>query len=132
MKKIKKYSWYIIIIIVGVIDCIFGFVKLYQKFDFIAKAKKTTADIYEISNNKKNRVLYFYYYVDGERYQGMTVTMNKDIDLSDQITIYYDKSDPSIISSDEIAYFEYYAIILGGIFILLGIGLINKTKKLKV
>lgn len=121
MKVIKKNICYVIIILVGLVDIIYGLYTWYQKEDFINQAKTTTGTIYSISNNKKDRLLYINYYIQGEKYEGMIVTTNKAIQISDSIKIYYDKDNPNKISNGEIKHVEYLMIVLGIIFVFLGL-----------
>lgn len=132
MKIIKKNICYIIIIFVGLVDIVYGIYTWHQKEEFINQAKTTTGTIYSISNNKNDRLLYINYYVQGEKYDGIIVTTNKEIELSDSIKIYYDKDNPNQISDGEIKHFEYIMIVLGIIFVFIGFLLTIHNRKKEI
>lgn len=133
MKKIKKYGCFVIIVIVGLIDIIYGVFVYRQKERFIINSKVTNGYIYSITNNKNNKVLYINYFVNKKKYEGIIMTSKNDVDISKPITIYYDELNPKKISSKEIRHPEAVIIILGFFITIIGFNFIipNYRKKLK-
>lgn len=121
MKKIKKYGCFIFIIVIGLLDIIYGVYIYKQKEDFIKNSKVTKGYIYSISNNNsKNKALYINYYINNQKYEGIIMTSKKNIEISEPITIYYDELNPKKISSSEVKHPEIIIIILGFVFTILG------------
>ncbi|MCI8347701.1 MAG: hypothetical protein HFJ12_07150 [Bacilli bacterium] len=129
MNKIKEYSCFVIIIIVGVIDLFYGVYHWYLKDSFINQAKTATGYIDMISNHKSKRLLHIHYYVNDHKYNGVIITKNKKIKISDSISIFYDVKNPKKISNGELQYLEGFIIALGILIILLGFLLIFRNYK---
>lgn len=127
MRKIKKYGFLVVIIIVGILDLCYGVFTWYQKQSFMNHAKETTGHIYSISYHKKNSVAYIYYNIEGKRYDQLIVIHDLEVEINDSIKVYYDPKNPTKISSGEEAHMEIMIIVLGMLSLLLGSSLFLKT-----
>lgn len=132
MKKFKQYGYYIIIIIVGFLDLVYGLFLFNQKTNLINNSKETDGYIDMVVNNKKNVVLHVHYFIDEQQYEGAVVTSKKNIPKDYKIKIYYNKDKPTEIRSEEINHYEYFIIILGFLFIILGLFLSVKNYKKQI
>lgn len=132
MNKVKEYGYFVIIIIVGVIDLFYGVYHWYLKDSFISHAKTTTGYIDMISDHKSKRLLHIHYYVRDQKYTSVIVTKNKEIKISDSISIFYDVKDPKKISNGELLHLEKFVILLGIFLIILGILLIFRNYKKEI
>ena len=126
MKKKLNLICSIIIIIVGLIDIIYGINFEYSKYKFIKDALKEKATIYEIVKNTNNNVIYIKYYINNKQYDNFIVSNNKKYIIGKTITIYYSKSDYTKITDGSINKNGYYIIILGLLINLFGIYLFIK------
>lgn len=129
MTKLKEYSYFVIIIIVGITDLFYGAYQWYRKDSFIQHAKTTTGYIDMISYQKNKRLLHIHYYVHDYKYKNIIVTNNEKIKISDSITIFYDVKNPKKISNGEPQHLEGFIIILGIFITLLGFILIFRNYK---
>lgn len=129
MKHLKKYKYCLVIVLIGLIDIICAMCIYNKKMNFINNAGKTEGVIYTISNNENNTLLYVNYYVHSKKYNGIIVTEKEHIKISDKLTIYYDKNNPTKISDGIVKHNEYILIILGLVIILIAIFLFFNCKK---
>lgn len=132
MKKNFNYICYVIIILVGLFDILYGLNYTISQYNFINSATKTTANIYQTTNRKDGKqVLYINYYVNDKKYDGVLVLTGEKTNKS-TITIYYDKNNPLKLTSNEIDKSGVFIIILGLLFSLIGsIFLIQDYSKMK-
>ena len=126
MKKNINLIWYIIVIIVGLIDIIYGINFEYSKYRFKNNALKEKAIIYQIVKNSNNNVIYIKYYINNKQYDNFLVSNNKQYVIGKTIIIYCSKSNYIKITDGSINKNGYYIIILGLLIDLFGIHLIIK------
>lgn len=119
MRKCLDRICYIMIIIVGIIDILYGTNHQIKQYNFMKKAIKTTANIYQTSYQDSKQVLYINFYVGNQEYDGILILKDKETDKS-TITIYYDKNNPLNFTTDEIDKSGLLFIVMGVIFTLMG------------
>lgn len=132
MRRIKKYKYCLIIILVGLFDIVLGLHIYNKKMNFINTAGKTEGVIYTISKNRKNTLLYVNYYINSKKFDGIIVTEKKNIKISDNILIYYDRKNPTKISDGNVEHNEYILFFLGVMSIFLSLFLILSNHKKQI
>lgn len=122
MKKIFNYSCYIIIVLIGIFDILYGINYEIKQYQFLKKSKKTTANIYQTTNRDDGKqVLYINFYVDNKKYDGVLLVLKEQATSKSTIEIYYDKNNPVKFTTCEINNSGYFIMAFGIIFILLDI-----------
>lgn len=129
MNKIKGYGYFVVIIIVGMIDLFYGVYHWYLKDSFMNHARPTTGYIDMVSKHKNKRLLHIHYYVNDHKYENVIITKNKKIKISNSISVFYDVNDPKRISNGEWDNVEGFIIVLGFLIVLLGFLLIFRNYK---
>lgn len=124
MRKKFSYIYYFIIIIVGILDIFYGIYFEYMQYQFKKDSIKTDAYIYAIVNrNDKRRVLYINFTVENKEYDGILLSDDLDIEISDKIKIYYDQNNPKKFTDGKVSKNGYFIILLGIIFSSIGFSL---------
>lgn len=117
-KKGNENKYFIIILIVAIIDISYGIIFQVNKYNYKKNTKEIVANIHQITKNKNTNTLYIDYYIDEQPYNGVITTTNKTITIDDRLRIYYQKDNPKKFTDGTISNSGYY-IILIGVFSLL-------------
>lgn len=131
-----------VFLIFGVLFSVFGAFSYVSEQDFKKTALTTNGTIYDIvsysdSDGDTSYDVYVEFYVDGQLYNGKLNYYYSSMDEGDSLTIYYNPEDPSDFVGDGSSTGLILFVVLGGIFGLVGVGMITsqvikKTKRKKV
>lgn len=135
IKKIELSNLYIIIVfIVGVFDIIYGVSFELQQYKNKRESIKTDAYIYAVvTREDKKKILYINYDINNKTYDNILLTNDKDKKIGSNITIFYNKKNPTKITDGTISKNGYFIIVIGFICCVLGCSIfcfsfINKLK----
>ena len=135
IKKLELSNLYIIIVfIVGVFDIIYGVSFELQQYKNKRESIKTDAYIYAVvTREDKKKILYINYDINNKTYDNILLTNDKDKKIGSNITIFYNKKNPTKITDGTITQNRYFNIVIGFICCVLGCSIfcfsfINKLK----
>ena len=135
IKKLELSNLYIIIVfIVGVFDIIYGVSFELQQYKNKRESIKTDAYIYAVvTREDKKKILYINYDINNKTYDNILLTNDKDKKIGSNITIFYNKKNPTKITDGTISKNGYFIILIGFICCVLGCSIfcfyfINKLK----
>lgn len=135
IKKLELSNLYIIIVfIVGVFDIIYGVSFELQQYKNKRESIKTDAYIYAVvTREDKKKILYINYDINNKTYDNILLTNDKDKKIGSNITIFYNKKNPTKITDGTISKNGYFIIVIGFICCVLGFSIfcfsfINKLK----
>ncbi len=135
IKKLELSNLYIIIVfIVGVFDIIYGVSFELQQYKNKRESIKTDAYIYAVvTREDKKKILYINYDINNKTYDNILLTNDKDKKIGSNITIFYNKKNPTKITDGTISKNGYFIIVIGFICCVLGCSIfcfsfINKLK----
>lgn len=135
IKKLELSNLYIIIVfIVGVFDIIYGVSFELQQYKNKRESIKTDAYIYAVvTREDKKKILYVNYDINNKTYDNILLTNDKYKKIGSNITIFYDKKNPTKITDGTISKNGYFIIVIGFICCVLGCSIfcfsfINKLK----
>lgn len=135
IKKLELSNLYIIIVfIVGVFDIIYGVSFELQQYKNKRESIKTDAYIYAVvTREDKKKILYINYDINNKTYDNILLTNDKDKKIGSNITIFYNKKNPTKITDRTISKNGYFIIVIGFICCVLGCSIfcfsfINKLK----
>lgn len=135
IKKLELSNLYIIIVfIVGVFDIIYGVSFELQQYKNKRESIKTDAYIYAVvTREDKKKILYINYDINNKTYDNILLTNDKDKKIGSNITIFYNKKNPTKITDGSISKNGYFIIVIGFICCVLGCSIfcfsfINKLK----
>lgn len=135
IKKFELSNLYIIIVfIVGVFDIIYGVSFELQQYKNKRESIKTDAYIYAVvTREDKKKILYINYDINNKTYDNILLTNDKDKKIGSNITIFYNKKNPTKITDGTISKNGYFIIVIGFICCVLGFSIfcfsfINKLK----
>lgn len=135
IKKLELSNLYIIIVfIVGVFDIIYGVSFELQQYKNKRESIKTDAYIYAVvTREDKKKILYVNYDINNKTYDNILLTNDKDKKIGSNITIFYNKKNPTKITDGTISKNGYFIIVIGFICCVLGCSIfcfsfINKLK----
>lgn len=135
VKKFELSNLYIIIVfIVGVFDIIYGVSFELQQYKNKRESIKTDAYIYAVvTREDKKKILYINYDINNKTYDNILLTNDKDKKIGSNITIFYNKKNPTKITDGTISKNGYFIIVIGFICCVLGCSIfcfsfINKLK----
>lgn len=135
IKKLELSNLYIIIVfIVVVFDIIYGVSFELQQYKNKRESIKTDAYIYAVvTREDKKKILYINYDINNKTYDNILLTNDKDKKIGSNITIFYNKKNPTKITDGTISKNGYFIIVIGFICCVLGCSIfcfsfINKLK----
>lgn len=135
IKKLELSNLYIIIVfIVGVFDIIYGVSFELQQYKNKRESIKTDAYIYAVvTREDKKKILYINYDINNKTYDNILLTNDKYKKIGSNITIFYNKKNPTKITDGTISKDGYFIIVIGFICCVLGFSIfcfsfINKLK----
>lgn len=135
IKKLELSNLYIIIVfIVGVFDIIYGVSFELQQYKNKRESIKTDAYIYAVvTREDKKKILYVNYDINNKTYDNILLTNDKYKKIGSNITIFYNKKNPTKITDGTISKNGYFIIVIGFICCVLGFSIfcfsfINKLK----
>lgn len=135
IKKFELSNLYIIIVfIVGVFDIIYGASFELQQYKNKRESIKTDAYIYAVvTREDKKKILYVNYDINNKTYDNILLTNDKYKKIGNNITIFYNKKNPTKITDGTISKDGYFIIVIGFICCVLGFSIfcfsfINKLK----
>lgn len=135
IKKFELSNLYIIIVfIVGVFDIIYGVSFELQQYKNKRESIKTDAYIYAVvTREDKKKILYVNYDINNQTYDNILLTNDKYKKIGSNITIFYNKKNPTKITDGTISKNGYFIIVIGFICCVLGCSIfcfsfINKLK----
>ena len=135
IKKLELSNLYIIIVfIVGVFDIIYGVSFELQQYKNKRESIKTDAYIYAVvTREDKKKILYVNYDINNKTYDNILLTNDKYKKIGSNITIFYNKKNPTKITDGTISKNGYFVIVIGFICCVLGCSIfcfsfINKLK----
>ena len=135
IKKLELSNLYIIIVfIVGVFDIIYGVSFELQQYKNKRESIKTDAYIYAVvTREDKKKILYVNYDINNKTYDNILLTNDKYKKIGSNITIFYNKKNPTKITEGTISKNGYFIIVIGFICCVLGFSIfcfsfINKLK----
>ena len=135
IKKLELSNLYIIIIfIIGIFDIIYGVNFELQQYKNKRESIKTDAYIYAVvTREDKKKILYVNYDINNKTYDNILLTNDKDKKIGSNITIFYNKKNPTKITDGTISKNGYFIIVIGFICCVLGFSIfcfsfINKLK----
>lgn len=135
IKKLELSNLYIIIVfIVGVFDIIYGVSFELQQYKNKRESIKTDAYIYAVvTREDKKKILYINYDINNKTYDNILLTNDKDKKIGSNITIFYNKKNPTKITDGTISKNGYFIIVIGFICCVLDCSIfcfsfINKLK----
>lgn len=135
IKKLELSNLYIIIVfIVGVFDIIYGVNFELQQYKNKRESIKTDAYIYAVvTREDKKKILYINYDINNKTYDNILLTNDKYKKIGSNITIFYNKKNPTKITDGTISKNGYFIIVIGFICCVLGFSIfcfsfINKLK----
>lgn len=135
IKKLELSNLYIIIVfIVGVFDIIYGVSFELQQYKNKRESIKTDAYIYAVvTREDKKKILYINYDINNKTYDNILLINDKDKKIGSNITIFYNKKNPTKITDGTISKNGYFIIVIGFICCVLGCSIfcfsfINKLK----
>ena len=135
IKKFELSNLYIIIVfIVGVFDIIYGVSFELQQYKNKRESIKTDAYIYAVvTREDKKKILYINYDINNKTYDNILLTNDKYKKIGSNITIFYNKKNPTKITDGTISKNGYFIIVIGFICCVLGCSIfcfsfINKLK----
>ncbi len=135
IKKLELSNLYIIIVfIVGVFDIIYGVSFELQQYKNKRESIKTDAYIYAVvTREDKKKILYVNYDINNKTYDNILLTNDKYKKIGSNITIFYNKKNPTKITDGTISKNGYFIIVIGFICCVLGCSIfcfsfINKLK----
>ena len=135
IKKLELSNLYIIIVfIVGVFDIIYGVSFELQQYKNKRESIKTDAYIYAVvTREDKKKILYVNYDINNKTYDNILLTNDKYKKIGSNITIFYNKKNPTKITDGAISKNGYFIIVIGFICCVLGCSIfcfsfINKLK----
>lgn len=135
IKKLELSNLYIIIVfIVGVFDIIYGVSFELQQYKNKRESIKTDAYIYAVvTREDKKKILYINYDINNKTYDNILLTNDKYKKIGSNITIFYNKKNPTKITDGTISKNGYFIIVIGFICCVLGFSIfcfsfINKLK----
>lgn len=135
IKKLELSNLYIIIVfIVGVFDIIYGVSFELQQYKNKRERIKTDAYIYAVvTREDKKKILYVNYDINNKTYDNILLTNDKYKKIGSNITIFYNKKNPTKITDGTISKNGYFIIVIGFICCVLGFSIfcfsfINKLK----
>lgn len=135
IKKLELSNLYIIIVfIVGVFYIIYGVSFELQQYKNKRESIKTDAYIYAVvTREDKKKILYINYDINNKTYDNILLTNDKDKKIGSNITIFYNKKNPTKITDGTISKNGYFIIVIGFICCVLGCSIfcfsfINKLK----
>lgn len=135
IKKLELSNLYIIIIfIIGIFDIIYGVNFELQQYKNKRESIKTDAYIYAVvTREDKKKILYINYDINNKTYDNILLTNDKYKKIGSNITIFYNKKNPTKITDGTISKNGYFIIVIGFICCVLGFSIfcfsfINKLK----
>lgn len=135
IKKLELSNLYIIIVfIIGIFDIIYGVNFELQQYKNKRESIKTDAYIYAIvTREDKKKILYVNYDINNKTYDNILLTNDKYKKIGSNITIFYNKKNPTKITDGTISKNGYFIIVIGFICCVLGFSIfcfsfINKLK----
>lgn len=135
IKKFELSNLYIIIIfIIGIFDIIYGVNFELQQYKNKRESIKTDAYIYAVvTREDKKKILYVNYDINNKTYDNILLTNDKNKKIGSNITIFYNKKNPTKITDGTISKNGYFIIVIGFICCVLGFSIfcfsfINKLK----
>lgn len=135
IKKLELSNLYIIIIfIIGIFDIIYGVSFELQQYKNKRESIKTDAYIYAVvTREDKKKILYINYDINNKTYDNILLTNDKYKKIGSNITIFYNKKNPTKITDGTISKNGYFIIVIGFICCVLGFSIfcfsfINKLK----
>lgn len=135
IKKLELSNLYIIIIfIIGIFDIIYGVNFELQQYKNKRESIKTDAYIYAVvTREDKKKILYVNYDINNKTYDNILLTNDKYKKIGSNITIFYNKKNPTKITEGTISKNGYFIIVIGFICCVLGFSIfcfsfINKLK----
>lgn len=135
IKKFELSNLYIIIIfIIGIFDIIYGVNFELQQYKNKRESIKTDAYIYAVvTREDKKKILYVNYDINNKTYDNILLTNDKNKKIGSNITIFYNKKNPTKIIDGTISKNGYFIIVIGFICCVLGFSIfcfsfINKLK----
>ena len=135
IKKFELSNLYIIIIfIIGIFDIIYGVNFELQQYKNKRESIKTDAYIYAVvTREDKKKILYVNYDINNKTYDNILLTNDKNKKIGSNITIFYNKRNPTKITDGTISKNGYFIIVIGFICCVLGFSIfcfsfINKLK----
>lgn len=135
IKKLELSNLYIIIIfIIGIFDIIYGVNFELQQYKNKRESIKTDAYIYAVvTREDKKKILYVNYDINNKTYDNILLTNDKYKKIGSNITIFYNKKNPTKITDGTISKNGYFIIVIGFICCVLGFSIfcfsfINKLK----
>lgn len=135
IKKLELSNLYIIIIfIIGIFDIIYGVSFELQQYKNKRESIKTDAYIYAVvTREDKKKILYVNYDINNKTYDNILLTNDKYKKIGSNITIFYNKKNPTKITDGTISKNGYFIIVIGFICCVLGFSIfcfsfINKLK----
>ena len=135
IKKLELSNLYIIIIfIIGIFDIIYGVNFELQQYKNKRESIKTDAYIYAVvTREDKKKILYVNYDINNKTYDNILLTNDKNKKIGSNITIFYNKKNPTKITDGTISKNGYFIIVIGFICCVLGFSIfcfsfINKLK----
>ena len=122
IKKLELSNLYIIIVfIVGVFDIIYGVSFELQQYKNKRESIKTDAYIYAVvTREDKKKILYVNYDINNKTYDNILLTNDKYKKIGSNITIFYNKKNPTKITDGTISKNGYFIIVIGFICCVLG------------
>ena len=122
IKKLELSNLYIIIVfIVGVFDIIYGVSFELQQYKNKRESIKTDAYIYAVvTREDKKKILYINYDINNKTYDNILLINDKDKKIGSNITIFYNKKNPTKITDGTISKNGYFIIVIGFICCVLG------------
>ncbi len=135
IKKLELSNLYIIIVfIIGIFDIIYGVNFELQQYKNKRESIKTDAYIYAVvTREDKKKILYVNYDINNKTYDNILLTNDKNKKIGSNITIFYNKKNPTKITDGTISKNGYFIIVIGFICCVLGFSIfcfsfINKLK----
>lgn len=135
IKKFELSNLYIIIVfIIGIFDIIYGVSFELQQYKNKRESIKTDAYIYAVvTREDKKKILYINYDINNKTYDNILLTNDKYKKIGSNITIFYNKKNPTKITDGTISKNGYFIIVIGFICCVLGFSIfcfsfINKLK----
>ena len=135
IKKFELSNLYIIIVfIIGIFDIIYGVSFELQQYKNKRESIKTDAYIYAVvTREDKKKILYINYDINNKTYDNILLTNDKYKKIGSNITIFYNKKNPTKITDGTISKNSYFIIVIGFICCVLGFSIfcfsfINKLK----
>lgn len=127
-KKISNTLIFFSILLVAILNIIYGTVFQVKTIKTKENSIKTTASIHQLTTNKDTMTAYIHYKIKDKEYTGVYLSKDMNLTVNDRITIYCNPNNANQFTDGTINSYGYDIILLGITFILIDLYLFRKKK----